>query len=300
MANGLAKSVPREEDFVATLVSLGIQNLGHRWIPLLSAKGIAMRLSGVFCHGHPQVKFGSSKVELADLLVVHQHTSAAGSTSMRALLVQAKMSDDATHKLPSGDEQLLLFSTWPPFEFSSGGLRPGIRNLKETGKGSRYALVLNDHAFPEDITWADQCPWGESLAVQQLAVSRSFARTLGSLLLGWDGRPVYEHSKSDDWSTTIKELLEVTGKRTYRRTNIGISGSPRITEVGSPGVMRYSESHHAMVNLVAGKQPRVTERFFASVMDVSGADPNTPDPEPNQNREGGISSLIIETNATQQ
>jgi hypothetical protein len=142
-ANTHARRAAREEDYVATLVTDGIPMLARRWDSILSPKGIALKVSGVFCHGHPQVAFGLPRrqVELADLLVVHQHTAKAR-TTVRALLVQAKMSNDATHRLPSNDPQLELYSSWPDFEFVTGGLALGVRNINEKGKGSGYALVL--------------------------------------------------------------------------------------------------------------------------------------------------------------
>ena len=97
-ANKRSLSKAREEDHVATLVTDGIPYLANRWIPLLKSKRIELRLSGVFCHGHPQVMFEPppSRVELADLLIVHQHIKGK-SASARAILLQAKMSSDSTH-----------------------------------------------------------------------------------------------------------------------------------------------------------------------------------------------------------
>jgi hypothetical protein len=69
-AAGTARSSAREEDYVSTLVTLAVPVLGDRWSSILAPKGIVLRVSGVFCHGHPQVEFGSpsSQVELADVL----------------------------------------------------------------------------------------------------------------------------------------------------------------------------------------------------------------------------------------
>lgn len=227
-----AMKTVREEDFVATLVTDGVPILADRWAELLSPKGIDVKIAGVFCHGQPQVAFGTprNRVELADLLIVHQHTSESKTTS-RAMLIQAKMSSDSTHTLPITDPQLLLFSTWPTFEFVSGGMQPGPRDIKESGRGSRYALVHSDHAFPEDIRWVDQCPWAVSSATRILTGEHSFARVLGDMLLGKDGRIARLRKPNDDWSRLIKELLETTGKRTYRRKNIRRGETPRL----SPG-----------------------------------------------------------------
>ena len=58
-AGQIAKRAAREEDYVATLVTDGVPLLADRWAPLLAAKGVRLKLAGVFCHGHPQVSFGS-------------------------------------------------------------------------------------------------------------------------------------------------------------------------------------------------------------------------------------------------
>lgn len=301
LAVDLAKNgATREEDYVATLVTNGIPYLADRWVPLLQTKGVSLKLSGVFCHGHPQVKFGSlySPVELADLLIVHQHTK-AGRVIARAILLQAKMSSDSTHRLSSSDAQLHLFSQWPPFEFVSGGLSPGLRDLKEHGKGSRYALVHDGHAYPEQITWADQCPWAASPAVQRLTADRSLARLIGDMLLNKDGRPFQLGKPKDDWSRTIQELLQITGKRTYRRTNIGRSATPRATHAftAEPGLMlMYDDGGHPGV-VTRADRASLLERYFgaAPIMQRGGDGSNIPQNEQRDQSPGGISSLIIET-----
>lgn len=297
-----AKSKVREEDFVATLVTDGIPQFADRWISILEPKGVQVRISGVFCHGHPQVEFNSPKlrVELADLLVVHQHTTSKR-TIARAMLIQAKMSTDSTHILPKGDPQLQLFSGWPPFEFVTGGLSPGIRDIKEQGKGSRYALVLNGHAYPEQITWADQCPWGTCPAAQALSSDSSLAKLLGDMLLGKDGRSFQLGRPKDDWSKTIHELLTTTGKRTYRRANISRGDTPRIAERASvnSGLMFIAKSQSFSFGKTELTKRFVSERYFGAVPSHSGDGGNQNNffrEEFEDQPEGGISTLIIETN----
>lgn len=300
LASRLAKSAAREEDYVATLLTNGIPLLAERWILLLSPKGVALRVTGIFCHGHPQVAFGTPKrqVELADLLVVHQHLGKKRSTS-RAILIQAKMSADATHTLSSADPQLELFAGWPTFEFVTGGLARGLRNLKESGNGSRYALVLNRHAFPEQIEWADQCPWASCRATQHLSAERSFAKLLGDILLGNDGRAVQLGVPKDDWSRTIKELLEVTGQKTYKRTNIGLGNTPRIAVSTSPSaaLMFLSESSSFADQSARGARRSVSEVFFGQAQPVQDIGDNELPPESARRDDpnGGMSALIIET-----
>jgi hypothetical protein len=215
------------------------------------------------------------------------------------MLLQAKMSADSTHYLSASDAQLHLFSTWPPFEFVSGGLSPGTRDLSERGKGSRYALVLDRHAYPEDVDWADQCPWAASAAKQRLTADSSLAKLLGDMLLGRDGRTFQLGRPTNEWSRTIQELLEVTGKRTYRRANIGRHASPRLsTASASPAGVMFMVS--ALVPSAIGKAragASILDRYFEEVLvaqgNGGGDDLNTEEQFPQP--EGGISTLIIET-----
>lgn len=299
LATRLADGAAREEDHVATLVTDGVPFLVERWTPLLQPKGISLRVSGVFCHGHPQVAFGTPRrqVELADLLVVHQHTKDARTTA-RAILVQAKMSADSTHSLPHNDAQLDLFSKWPPFEFVTGGLSSGIRDLKEVGKGSRYALVLDAPAYPEQISWADQCPWAASRATQHLSGYRSLAKLLGDMLLGKDGRTFQLGKATNDWSRTIQELLKVTGQRTYRRANIKRGPTPRVAGMPPTIASFLVMSTTSQGSTWATKTKKsLVEQFFSAVplheLDGDGGDPTFSDRPKSPDR--GISALIVET-----
>jgi hypothetical protein len=298
LASALSRRTTREEDHVATLIADGIPVLAARWGTLLQKKGIALRVSGVFCHGHPQVTFGrpSSQVELADFLVVHQHTVKRRS-SARALLVQAKMSAAATHALPTNDAQLQLFSRWPPFEFVTGGLQPGPRNIGEKGHGSRYALVLSHHAYPEDLDWADQCPWAASPAQQRLTADISLARLLGDILLGKDGRTFQLGKTTNEWSRMIQELLSVTGQRTYRRVNIGRGQSPRLVSAGAAAAGLMFSMQAGSIPLTRGSRASASllGRYFSDVRTDRGGGEGDTGLDQLEPAEGGISSLLIET-----
>lgn len=294
---------PREEDYVATLVSDAIPLLASRWTSLLSPKGIKLRIAGVFCHGQPQVSFGSPprRVELADLLIVHRHFRRR-STVSRALLVQAKTSIDPSHRLSSGDPQLELFTTWPPFRFVSGGLSSHIRNLDERGKGSRYALVLDAQKYPEDIEWPDQCPWATCGAGQELFAERSLAKTLVNMLLATDGRDVRLSRPADDWSKTIKELLEVTGAKTYKRRNIRRSDTPRMA--GNVNfLLRLYDSDVAAFRDMGRRKSAVDAFFGRAQVDIDNVPPDIPGQLQEVAAEDpgeGISTLIIETRDLEQ
>lgn len=295
-----ARIAAREEDYVASLVRYGVPLLARGWSPILEPKGIGIRVSGVFCHGHPQVEFvsGRGPIELADLLIVHQHTGAKRATA-RAMLVQAKMSTDATHRLRANDDQLALFSQWPRFRFISGGLDRRVRDLEERGKGSRYALVLKRHDYPECIGWADQCPWTVSPAVQHLSGEVSLARLLGNMILNKDGRPVGLRRPRVEWSKTVKELLEITGQRTFSRKNIGFSNAPRRFEANTYfNTLLYSESASFRQPIAPTRNNTASATFFGVGNDSVGTDDQQeipPHREDEPGRDGGISTLILET-----
>ena len=299
-ASGRSQGTTREEDYVATLIWVGAPLLAARWAEVLAPRGISIRVSGVFCHGRPQVKFSypGSPVELADLLIVHRHTPKTKRSFCRALLVQAKMSDDGTHTLAPNDAQLHLFTTWPDFTFVDHSMDLGVRKLKEKGKGSRYALVRKANDYPEDISWPDQSPWAEAKAAILLEGKKSFAKTLGDMLLGRDGRPANLVKPMNDWSRLIAELLKTTGAKTFRRANIKLGPTPRLTEFEFPSEFTLFTGHsqgftpdrESLMSLLGVNLPPILKKS-------SGGDGNDEsDVIPDEsNLPGGISTLAIET-----
>lgn len=295
-----SRKTTREEDYVATLVRVAVPLLATRWSAVLEPRGIAVRVSGVFCHGRPQVKFAypGSPVELADLLIVHLHATKSKSTA-RALLIQAKMSDDGVHTLAATDAQLHLFTNWPDFNFIDASMDPATRILKETGKGSRYALIRKEHDFPEDISWPDQSPWAVSKAGLHLDGKQSFPKALGNVVLGLDGRTVNLKRPGNDWSRLIKELLETTGAKTFRRANIGLAPTARLTEATFPaGLTLFISESVTFAARAASLGSSVVETTFfanaANLLDGGGGGDATAGQDANQDS-GGMSSLIIET-----
>jgi hypothetical protein len=213
------------------------------------------------------------------------------------MLLQAKMSTNSTHMLPPNDAQLRLFSQWPTFEFVSGGLSLGPRTVDEKGHGSRYALVLNRQAFPEEVDWADQCPWAASAARQRLTADASLAKLLGDMLLGKDGRTFQQGKPTNEWSRMIQELLEITGKRTYRRANIGRPNSPRLTTAGAPaaGLMFTMQMNAFQATNASRASASLLERYFPQASANGSGDEGDTYVDQRRFPEGGISSLIIET-----
>lgn len=302
VARNAAKSSVREEDFVASFVRVGVETMARRWEPILAPHGLRISIAGVFCHGRPQVKFqrnsADCQVELADLLVVHSHRSKQR-TQSRAMLIQAKMSDDGTHLLPKNDEQLHLFSVWPAFSFVGRVLDSRQRILKERGRGSRYALIYKGNGFPEELDWPHQCPWSSCKAMNQLTSESSFASLITDMVLGKDGR-TFSHSRPrGEWSRTVNDLLRVTGRRSFRAKRLWSGSNPRIVEASVPRTDDLAFLSSSAIGLTASSKSSIISAHFAHLSSPQGSDrpPNRQEPIDMPDEGGGVSTLVIETTA---
>lgn len=296
----LAGSSVREEDFVASFVTVGVENIARRWEPILAKYGIHLSIAGVFCHGRPQVIFDSNgkkcQVELADLLIVHCHRSVKR-TQSRAILIQAKMSLDGSHRLPTGDEQLDLFTRWPAFNFVGKVLDPRSRVLKEIGHGSRYALIYNGQSFPEELEWPHQCPWSVCRTAKNLTSESSFATLITDIVLGKDGRSFSHTRPRGEWSRTINDLLRITGRRTFRANRLWSGTKKRIVEQALPraGDLMFFSSNHR------GVKPPLSQSVISSHFNhlSTGEGVSFPPKGPNKRDDdpegSGIAALVIET-----
>lgn len=157
-------SRPDEIDHLYAMTTVGIREIGANWAPILHAKGISLRVTGVFCHQTPKAHYvhprvGLTSRELGDLLVVHEHKTTFPDghteTSRRAVLVQAKMVDQG---VPIGGKvdqyQEYLYEHWPAFELKGRGrstqrFLPGQRNFGPGLDAGRYGLIeRNLQAYP--------------------------------------------------------------------------------------------------------------------------------------------------------
>jgi hypothetical protein len=119
------------------------------------------------------------------------------------------------------------------------------------------------------------------------------------MLMGKDGRVVQLQTPKDDWSRTIKELLEVTGKRTYKRVNIGRRDTPRLSMVSSlpTGLMFHAQSPSFTGNDGVRSKRAISDIFFGAIpLAQTGGLDDEPSESINQNdTKEGISVMIIET-----
>lgn len=142
----------------------------------------------------------------------------------------------------------------------------------------------------------------KSLAEAKPAVllegKKSFAKTLGDMLLGLDGRPTALVKPANDWSRLIAELLETTGAKTFRRANIRLDPKPRLTDTEFPGELTLFVTHSQsftpapgnLMSLLGVNLPPMPQNSLGGggsvIRDVTPEESNLP---------GGISTLAIET-----
>lgn len=90
---GLHHKTPSEVACIKNLVQVALPQVDAVWRPALKKIGVAARMHGVVCHGHPWVKYSgaSTRCELGDFLLVHDHLPVNGTIRRRAVIVQAKV-----------------------------------------------------------------------------------------------------------------------------------------------------------------------------------------------------------------
>lgn len=215
---------------VRTITLDGMDLVANAWTPILRGLGYKIELNAVFCHSRPQVRFnrvpsphapppslvGSGRCELADLLVVMDHKDQeTGITDRRAVLIQAKLVKSGTIK-PSGKEwiQHELLAWLPPFTFIDPPYATNIRDLNSAGAVGSVSNTADYGGI--DLTTTPAI-WGQWLTSQSSPCFVAKA-DLGVFLAGMAvgglqyGREAIVGGK-DDWSSTVDELLKVTGAK---------------------------------------------------------------------------------------
>jgi len=159
---------PNEPAFVSSFLSKEMYR-GLRHVLLSHASpGTKMMVRGIFTHQTPKVKLltQSQAVEIADLMLVHQHFSYSRRhpTSGRALLFQAKKTPvQATGSVASGTQayQFELYRDWSPFvgtvrlaatpAINSNApwdfLQGGTVSLATATAGAEYLTVFDKQAY---------------------------------------------------------------------------------------------------------------------------------------------------------
>lgn len=216
----------REEYFVASLVLNGPELIKENWNPFLKHLGLSVSIAGIFCHGRPQVKWdigwATGQVELADLLIViRTRRNKTDDWNERACLIQAKMADDSG-QLDLGNpsqtnnnyKQLFLYTTWPPFNFTTPPLDKTIQREfsdKSGGQAGYYSTISKKLDWPENLVgWIGGCPWAVPINAHGSKPSQNLAGLMIQMLDGKAGRSLVkaDKAKPSTWSGTINEVLD--------------------------------------------------------------------------------------------
>jgi hypothetical protein len=250
---------PGEPAFVAQLVAdpalAALRRALHAHLPRQLCTGEPL-ISTAFIHQKPKVRFGSSEVELGDLLLVRHHFVYGDPEPQgRALLLQAKAGlSPKTGSLKGNEsEQFRLYKYWPAFEFPYGevGNPPDGSSLWDfncgTGASSAsgcYAVVYRRELpmlpatkrrppFPEDSPWS--VGLHEHFRALSVDASRlSLASLLTGLINGTNGRPFSAvPAACDHWSSFIHTILAnaAADQWTYRVRLVDIEGRGRLQQV---------------------------------------------------------------------
>lgn len=252
---------PGEPAFVAQLVSDNslseLRDALVRHLPAHLCNGEPL-LSTAFIHQKPKVCFGSSEVELGDLLLVRHHfVYGRPEPEGRALLLQAKAcSSPRTGGLRGNEaEQLKLYRHWPVIQFPYGevGLAPdGTPNWDfKLGPSSPSDAGCYGVVFARELplppatkrrpAFPDSSPWSAGLHTDFRTASvdastQSLAAVFAGLVEGRRGRRFDAvPSGKDHWSAFISQVLKnaAADRWTYRLQRLEIEGRERLQHVAA-------------------------------------------------------------------
>lgn len=243
-----------EIDYLFALIRHGVRGLGAAWTPILTSSKISLRVTGVFCHQTPQAWYrdptgGWKRPELADLLLVHEHTELVLKrpvTRRRAVLVQAKL---AKCGVATGTgHQEYLYENWPDFELKGVGANNDrfLRGNRRFALGDalcRNGLVEDGSVFasPAPLIWGYPMPW--SMAAPGRPMRSAGAEDLGGFLAhmlylttpmrgedaGIPARPFWLSPglPNNHFEVTVEELLTLTAAKTIKARNKSYLSGPR-------------------------------------------------------------------------
>jgi hypothetical protein len=215
---------------VASIVLVGVRGIQRSWQRILGPLGYKVRMTGVFYHNSPQVRFTDAKkqpqrCELADLLIVIDHQQAGAAVDRRASLVQAKIAA-ANGDVPGSatPDQLELLMHWHRFTLPSvynqnpraftvpaaprHYLMSGSYGGIDLGKPNKLWTQV---APAKVMNTANGCSLGLFLAAMTMGM-RGFGRKAAICPAPGAGlAPI----QPEDWSGTISELLTLTANSPF-------------------------------------------------------------------------------------
>jgi hypothetical protein len=293
------KKASSEPECVAAFVLFSLPKIARDWSKLLSPHGIALSVSGVFCHQSPMVRFDTlgrvwppagrpKRCELADLLIVHDNKVNGKIAHRRAVLIQAKKTVSGIVSAPD-PVQYHLYNQLPLFEIETRTFMSGPRDFTQAmasqfaWSGMQYGLIRDTAGSLS--TWHMHDP----LSPLTCLPNQQLSRFLTDMLVNSSpaGRAAVPGG-SDDWDRTIDELLAVTTARTFRLKWFLPSGSARAGALHL-GVLAAGGTFY---EFGADRLPSAMSDF----MGVSGGDRPPRGEEPDRPGPGaGVSTVLFET-----
>ena len=306
--------LPEEVEHVHALVSTGTSRLAGYWRPVLSARGVSLRVTGVLIHQTPKAQYdhptdGTVRPELGDLLVVHDHLAATH--SRRALLLQAKRMVSGVPTSTPDRHQEFLYRHWPDFSLKGHGASrkagkylPGDRNIRPNSGGSWYGLVADDadahsrcticHFQPAYVfPWLAADPAGSALAAGADDLGNLLANMLYTTVVprGRDARPIAgalalsSGMPNNHFDVTVEELLRLTAARTA-----SFKRYPHIRGTRGQAILCFQDAS-------PGGPPLPATGDGFQVSGDGEFDRYEAPPLSEEDDDGGMSVLLIETGA---
>lgn len=263
------------------ILRYSLKTIHRRWRSKLLSKGIDLQVTGVFTHQTPMAEFLGKKCELADILVVFEHTDTSRKNTTRyASLIQTKKLNSNNFKLSQIDRQFILYKFWPSFELhgygaaSNNRFKNGPRNFDKNNNHGVYGIIDTNTYSLFNIPRHRY----NVLFPNANFPCQSLGTYLSKMLAGFfpyscDINPPLYLGNQKDFDVTVCELLQITANKLRSRDK---------------GTRGY---HYPFLNLYNAR-PTLTGMMFTSA--GGGTEPPysiDADGEP----EPGMSIILIET-----
>ncbi len=302
---------PDEPDFIAGLVLKSTPLIYNALSAILVPNGIAVSVVSVFCHQTPKVKHPLANIscELGDLLFVHIHRDLRGKVCRNALLYQAKKSSKQPYTVHTNEtHQLALYTDWPQFTYINSSVLNGITrdiNPKVPHTGAQYMLI--DDRPPNDpqsglMNFPGTYPIGSCMAGKYLHNHNHLAQELFDLLRFRSGkafkdRPPNPNPRTGEWSEMIWDLILVSLKKGFNRSNAGhnnarrVAGGPLNLVDGACFTAATARAPLLTVTEILGENQAA--KFFHEPPDQEP--PREGPPDVDREPDAGASLILIET-----
>lgn len=303
---------PHEPDFVAAILVYGVPIFASHLNAICAGAGGAAKLTGIFCHGKPEVEHGGKGCELGDLLFAHFHTDSSGTVRRNSLLLQVKMSNSPIHTVSAGEQtQLQLYSSWPRFSYkrTSATLNGEYRDVqpKTHHLGAQYLLL--DEGAPSDpatglIGTTSATPALIAPPNPRLVANTPLSAALVEMLMGVNGRTFSDRSSAyapkQGWSAVIWDLIGYGSTHAFTRAKrAGLVKSPReVTafQLLQPSFFVRSGDSNLQSSFLDSLYGENTGKILDRWLDDGAREPPPYQLDiPDADGEGGIGVVVIET-----